>query len=278
MSCDDCAQPVPAEHEHCPHCGRPSLFPNVRKAREAALSSALARRHQTALERAASRGTAAVASSFETAAGSSRAVMARPVEEALRLVKEDHQAYASFYSLLHAGARLPDDSPWTRLRGLADMELFGTYRDKIRFAALSLNGQSLPHYGEVHLELADEMVAHRATVFEENSAVFFDRQRRKGNEPCDYTGHLGDWESRGKLALAKHVNDIHPTSDPSDFPALLQRPGADPSDDIFIEVHVFGSLTRRSLSRVVVQGKLGNAYVEDLMSRLSSVGVPVEKT
>jgi hypothetical protein len=225
---------------------------------------------------AAGRGAAATATEFETAAAGSSAVIARPIEEALRLAKSDDQGYATFYALLHAGVRLPEGGRWTRLRGLADSELFGTYRDRIRFAALSLDGTSLPHYGEVCLELNDRMIAHRATVFEENSAVFFERERRKGNEPCDYTGRIGKWDDRGKLAIAKHAGQISSLARCSEFPSLLQRAGADPATDVFIEVHVFGSLTRRSLSRVVVRGKARTAYVEDLRDRLAEVDVSVE--
>jgi hypothetical protein len=183
----------------------------------------------------------------------------------------------SFWDLLHAGVRVPDGSRWTWLRGLADWALFTSYRDKIRFASLSVDGACLPHYGEVSLELSENMIAHRATVFEENSAVFFDRHR--DIEPDSFAGHRARWADRGKLALAKHAAELSATSTEADFASVLLRLSPDPAhpeDDVFIEVHIYGSLTRRSLSRVTIDtARASMAMTDDLRVRLAHVHVPV---
>jgi len=184
--------------------------------------------------------------------------------------------------LLHGGVRLPTSTRWDRLRGLADWELFGSARDDVRFAALSTDGGWLENYGDVALELAEHMIAHRATVFEENSALFFERQRRSGVEPPVVAGHRARWSDRGKLALAKHAKDLDEASTEGGFSQLLLHCGATSEDDVFVEVHIYGSMTRRSLCRVLVhldkvREKVGDAGIVHLRERLDAVHVPVEE-
>jgi hypothetical protein len=283
---------MPHVADHCPHCALPLLFPNVEQVEQPAEVAKLEERYRGAAADLDLRGCTPIAQAFEAKAAATRAVIGRPIEEALRLAKADDQGYASFWELLHAGVRLPDDERWTWLRGLADSALFTSYRDKIRFASLSVDGACLPHYGEVSLELKESMIAHRATVFEENSAVFVDRHRDiepadsaaararwGGREPTTFAGHRARWADRGKLALVKHAGELSATSTEADFASILTRPSADPGrpeDDVFIEVHIYGSLTRRSLAGVIVDAtRAGKAMADDLRVRLAKVPVPV---
>ena len=183
MKCPDCTYQIPLDLEQCPHCGRPALFSNVREVEQPDEIESVHERYRQVTAAIAGRGCGAVANAFERATSASCAVIGRSIEEARRLAKADNQGYATFWSLLDAGVRLPEGDHWERLRGLADFELFRNNRDKIRFAALSLNGKCLEHYGEVALQLDERMIEHRATVFEENSAIFFERKRRQGQEP-----------------------------------------------------------------------------------------------
>src|ERR1700680_1385379 len=50
--CEFCGEPVPLIAMSCPHCGRPSLFPNVREAEAGEERAALARRFEIAVEAA----------------------------------------------------------------------------------------------------------------------------------------------------------------------------------------------------------------------------------
>ena len=280
MDCPHCTFPVSDQLTQCPHCARPALaYPNVTDAARADEVEALHKRYEGA--RAAAVGTAgsAVVDQFEAAVAASRAVIARPAAEAQRLATSDQEAYATYYGLLHAGVRIPDSGKWTRLRGLADWELFGPVRDQIRFAALSLDGLSLPTYGEVAMELADPMIAHRATVFEENSAVYFEKQRQAGHEPPITASARARWSDRGKLAVAKHGGELTPRSTAADFPRLILRPGKTGADDVFLEVHVYGSITRRSFARMTIaaKGPSRRGIALALKDALAAVGVAVEE-
>lgn len=280
MNCPYCTYNVPDALPRCPHCcGRPELpFPNVRQVADSTEIDAIEQRYQRAVADTASSGCGAIAKEFELKVAAAQAVIGRPIEEALRLATADDQAYATFWSLLHAGVRLPASSRWDRLRGLADWELFGAFRDDVRFAALSIDGSWLRSYGAVALELKEPMIAHRATVFEENSAVFFERQRKQGAEPPIVAGYRARWADRGKLALAKHANDLTPTTKAVEFSSILLRAGTNPGDDVFVEVHIYGSLTRNSLSRVIVDTtQCDRTMITILQDRLADTAVQVEE-
>ena len=102
----------------------------------------------------------------------SHAVIARPAHEILRLATSQNEIYGTFYNLIGAGLRLPEGGKWDILRGVVDSALFPNYKEDIRFAALSLNGVGLSNYGEYSIMLRTDLIAHRASVFEENSILF----------------------------------------------------------------------------------------------------------
>ena len=163
--CGDCREPVPLEATCCPHCGRPSLFPNVRAAEAKDERAALAERYRIAVEAAAARGCGEVVREFENAARTSQAVIARPLPETERLASSDLQLYSTYYKLIEAGVRLPSGEKWDKLRQLADVSLFGLFNaPQIRFAALSLEDAALASYGECCLVLREDRIAHRASL------------------------------------------------------------------------------------------------------------------
>ena len=67
--------------------------------------------------------------------------------------------------------RLPNGEKWDVLRPVIDGVIFPGYHDKIRFAALTLNGRGLSGYGPCALILREDRIARRTTVFEENSIL-----------------------------------------------------------------------------------------------------------
>jgi hypothetical protein len=189
--CEFCGGPIPLEKERCPHCARPGLFPNVRAALDAAEREALERRYRNALAAAVARGTDAVVGEFEAAVQSSKAVIARPLRDLDRLVSSDRELLPSYYELLRGEVGLPHGNQWDLLRGLADEALFPSYREHIHFGALSLDGAGLPSYGEASFVLRDDMIAHRASVYEDNSALSL-----KNHAYVPPPGHRAAWADR----------------------------------------------------------------------------------
>jgi len=244
--CKRCGIEIALVLEQCPHCGH-TFFPNVAMAEDPRERQALARRYEKAVRDARKRGAEQIVGELEAATAASVAVIARSLEDTIRLARGDNESYATFYQLGRAQVRSPRGEKWDRLRGLADEALFGPYREKVRFASLSLDGAGLESYGEIAWILRAEMIAERASVFEENSGTLM---RRWSYEPKP--GYRATWMERSKLCVAKLAGRIDKTTDPAEFPGILVRQGPTPEEDDFVEVHVGGPITVRTMERLRV--------------------------
>lgn len=261
--------------EQCPHCGRSGPPPNVKAAGADTERKALKRRYQDALKDAEKRGCRAAVESFEAEAKASKAVINRPLEDLERLAASEHQVYATYYERLDGGVQTPYGDEWDTWRRIADATLFPLYEKRIRFAALSLDGIGVQSYGTCSLVLREELIQHRATVFEDNSAVFL--RDRSYSLPA---GHRATWNERSQLCVAKISPAIHPGTTTADFPGLLLSQGTTAEDDRLVEVHVWGSLTAKSFERAFVspaERKLGRAQRKALRMRLAKVGIELEE-
>jgi len=279
VDCQYCPYDFPLTAERCPHCARPGLFPNVRMAEEPEEYQALASRHEEAKREANERGAASRLHDFEFAFASSHAVMNRSANELQRLTSSQEELYATYYGLRDAGVRLPAGSKWDSLRVPTDDALFPGYKEQIRFGALSLNERGLSTYGECTLVIRDDMIAHRASVFEENSVLWMEHHNIKMAEAHNLPrGFRATWEERAKLAVAKIGGRIESDTASGSFPNLLLRQGATSTEDEFIEVHIWGPLTVRSLKLVGLPRKRRRssaAVMAACRERLDKFGVPV---
>lgn len=176
--CPSCQNAFAMSLEHCPHCGRPSRFPNVAMADEPDERRALQQRYDQALRDASARGVEGIVRGFEAAS-----------------------------------------------------------------AALSLDGNVLKSYGDCSWVLREDMIAHRASLFEENSVLFMEHHDVAIAEAHKLPrGHRAVWAERSKLCVAKLAAKIgHETTD-AEFPKLLLRDGRTPEGDEFVEVHVGGPM------------------------------------
>ncbi len=278
--CRFCRQAFPMSEDRCPHCARPALFPNVEMAADDKERLALARRYDSAIEDAARRGCDGTVRDFESQAGKSKAVIARGLDETLRLAAGEYSVYGTYHQLTNSGLRIPAGSKWDALRNIADDALFGSYKTEIRFAALSLDGLGLGHYGECFWILREEMIAHRTSVFEENSVTFLSRQGIKieiTQAPELPPGHRAIWEERSKLCVAKLAGRISVKISANEFPELLLRQGSTGEEDEFVEVHIGGSVTVRTLERVIMKrGAPRSATGRALRAKLEKFDVKLE--
>jgi hypothetical protein len=206
--------------------------------------------------------------------------MARSLGELQRLATTDNELYATYYQVVEAGLRLPTGEKWDIIRVLTDDALFPAYKQHIRFAALSLDRVGLSNYGDCSMVLRDNMIAHRASVFEENSVTWMIRHgfsiSNAHNLP---SGYRAVWNERNKLAVAKLADKFRPDTQPDSYPSLLLKQGAIPEDDQFIEVHVWGPMTVRTFEHVTIkqpQKKAGRAILNALRERLGKAGVTME--
>ncbi len=278
--CPDCHHAFAMTMDRCPHCGRPARFPNVVMAEDAKERQALDRRYGKALRGVAKRGAEVKLRDFEAAASSSVAVIARSFEETQRLANSDNEGYATYYELGEAEVRFPKGDEWDRLRRVADAALFGGYQKSIRFAALSLDGMALGSYGDIAWVLKEDMIAHRASVFEENSVLFMKHRGIKMSQANRLpSGCRATWAERAKLCVAKLAAKVDGRTAANEFPRILLRQGQTTTDDDFVEVHVGGPMTIRTLECVrLMKGsrRQRKTIARALKAKLRNFGVKLE--
>jgi hypothetical protein len=96
------------------------------------------------------------------------------------------------------------------------------------------------------------MVAHRASVFEENSILFMEHHDIRVSKARELPpGHRAAWEKRGMLCVAKLADRIDGATPRDAYSGILLRPGSASEDDDFVEVHVWGPMTIRTVERVI---------------------------
>jgi hypothetical protein len=239
----------------------------------------LADRFNAALAEADARSVGATVRALGAAAAGSKAVIARPLREVDRLATGDREGYSTYYQLIEAGVRYPAGDAWDYLRRVADEALFTGYREELRFAALSLTDTGLSSYGEFSIVLGERMIAHRASLFDENTAVFAAEQRIK-DVPTAARGHRSAWETRDRLCVAKLASSVDVSTTTTDFPRLVLQKGSTSADDQFVEVQIWGPMTVRTFEKVVYTGpgrRPSKAIMKALRERLKNAGVALEE-
>lgn len=276
--CAECSCTLPAAADRCPHCGRPGLFPNVRAAKQPTQRAALRRRYEAAIADAERRGAKQVVEQLERELESSCAVVARRIGEIERLASSERQGYSTYYQLIEADNRLPDDDAWDPLRRMADAGLFPGYAKDIRFLALSLDEAGLDSYGDCFLVCNDAMIEHRASVFEANSAGFL-RKTSPDELAAATEGRKAPYEDRAVLGIAKLAAGVNADTNEDEFAGILMHAGTTTAEDEFIEVHVYGPMTIRTFRKVVVRdAKLvrKKSVLKALREQLQSWGIGLE--
>ena len=276
IPCNDCGFNIPASSDRCPHCGRPSLFPNVIVAKGQFEQAALEQRYQTALQNV-DPACLQILNKFEQAVeNKSEAVITRYVSDVYTLAANENALYGNFYQLVGAGVRLPAENFWDSIRGVVDEKLFTHYKENIRFAALTMNQCGINHYGDCHMALKNDMIAHRATVFEENTIVFMDRRKEILTAELP-PGYRANWNDRGKLAVAKLASKLSHSMTEADFSSLLMNDGAKPEDDQFVEVHIYGSISIHTVQEVSLSSRSNVIRREALQEQLDQYNIPLKE-
>lgn len=272
LTCEPCGSPFSDRLTQCPHCGRPAVaYPNVIDATRPQEREALDVRLAEASARAVSRGVEGAIERLERELGLSRAVRTVRSHEVERLVSTDHTAMATYYRQLQGGFRLPEVSEggpdWDRLRRIAESAAFSTYAEEIQFAALTIDDRWLSSYGDAALFLREDCIAHRTSVFEDNIVLWMQARGPMWDVP---PGYRAPWETRAALGVAKLADEV--TQD-ADLGQLVLRAGTTTSDDSVLEVHVYGSLTARSIASIDVRAsRLSEQFRQELDERAAECG------
>ena len=282
MHCPHCKKDGIRRSERCcPKCARDCGFPNVRQAEEPEERKALADQLAQATAEATARGCAVVLEDFREAVRSSKATINRSLSKLTALVDSDDTLFATFYDLINAGLKRPPEDEILKIRKIADELIFPGYEAEIRFAALSLVDNGAPSYGACAIVLDEDAIAHRATVFVENTAIFARKEGLGAGKPWVPKGARAVWAQRDELAASKLSGMLKVGTKNAEFQEiLLWSDGKNPGKDTFLEVHIYGPLHRSGIEKVVVpkSQRRGNAaLIMELKSKLEPLGVSVEE-
>lgn len=278
MECpnSDCLQDVPAHLRYCVVCGADAKVPNLRAANIKDEVEALRQRVRNAEREAALQGCEKVFNDFRKAVASSSAVVCRSLGQVSDVVSSDNQLFATFYQNVNGDARLPEDNEWDRIRQSVDSLLFPYYYQELRFAALSIDGSGVSGYGDYCVVLKDMAIKDRATVFEENTILFV---RHQGIVPGNQLplGYRATWSNRDMLAVAKLSTKLNPSTTPTEFQSILVSSPATDAD--FIEVHIYGPIHRRAISRLSgpePRKKADKVILRSVLGKLKEIGAAWE--
>lgn len=279
--CDKCNCDFPYSLERCPHCAHPGNYSNVVITSGTDERNAVDTRYQEAASGAERRRCRPRFDEFTKWLEGTRAVVARSYADIERLAASDKSVQATYYDLIDSGLTLPDGSLWEELRRPADEVLFPNYREKIRFGALSGDGIGIVNYGHFWMTLRTGFVEHRTSVFDQNSVVYVS-ERRLRDAAGELLGHRANWKDRAKLAAAQLADQIRRSTRPDDFPTILMKQGLTTASDRFIEVHVWGPITVRTVESVkyrrsLVHGKIPRTLLKNLSIALGRLGSALEE-
>lgn len=279
QTCVDCSVDFPLDRTTCPHCARPSLFPNVAMANQANEVQKLKDHYRAALADADRRGCRANVDQFSDDCQQASAVMRCDLLRLHRQIASGSEIFAPYYDLERLRLRMnsSDGFNFEKLRPQAEIELLGNAQhiEQIHYACLSLDGKGLDSYGDCIVTLAEPMIAHRTSCFEGNTAVFYAVEH-------DFEQRLrSDWGNRHIICTASMANRINSATTQIDFPGILAAP--DPNNqaenDVFIEVHVFGDMTAFTFESVefVTTSHRGNdrVYLEVTKEKLRACSVTI---
>jgi hypothetical protein len=245
--CSNCKKSINETDDRCPKCGADIGFPNVRAA--AAESHDLNKRYEAAVASARKQGKYDTLNKFEERMKTTSAVISVKLGFLHFFLADDKHLYTTYQLGVRAQTRKAADAENDRRRTSVEGAIFGSYGDKIRYAALSLDGRG-PSYGGYSFRLEEIAVKDRASLLEENSYDFVERHNlsmKKGRIP---PGYRSVWQERHKIAVAKLAAQVSSTTIEEDYPQLLLPAAADQSSDEFIEVHVFGPLDISAIESV----------------------------
>jgi hypothetical protein len=270
-----CSNDFPISRNICPHCGLPSHFPNVDVAQDE--NPDLLKRYSEAIADANARGVIKQVRQFEAALEDSAAVSNKKLPVLVRVCEEDNELFSNYYQLSKS-VTLQNNELWDPRRQSTDPLFFTGYHEELSFAALTIDDTGLPNYGDCSVVYRTYLIAHRASLFEENTTAFRIRERIVEADEIP-KGHRSTWNDRVMLCIAKLEKAIDTTLTPDKYSSLLMSSGATGAKDKFVEVHIYGPITIRTVGKITFTVKKRNkaeqAIIKSIKNKAGYFGVTV---
>lgn len=256
-TCSICGAPLSASMRQCPTCRTDAGAPNVRRCRTVDNLKALLERVDASRTIASGIGCSKEFNELEaTIKEKSGVVVSMSAGVARKLLEDPNSLYTDYEKLVGANARKPADFDNDRQRFAVGGLLFGSYADSIMYGVLSLTGEGLPTYGDVHCRLRSVTIDKRTSFLEANSYRFVRDHHIVAGDKLP-VGYMACWNHRHELVLAKLVGRLSTGQTEADWQSMLiQSDGRNRENDNFTEAHIFEGFDRNAIeSLVAVIGK-----------------------
>lgn len=275
LICVKCKSEVPEVDDKCPTCGWYAGAPNVRAANRNDEVKALEARYSEATQQANLSGREAAVMSFDSNMRLTCAVVNVDLAFLHQFITDDKLTYRSYELSVKGQARKPAKRQDDRDRTTVGAMLFGSYAEKIRYAALSLDGSGPVSWGPYAIRVKEIAIADRASLLEDNSYNFVAKHKLqpRGEIPL---GYVTAWPNRHKLAVAKLADQVAAGTTESTHPRILLFSTGNRATDDFIEVHIYGGFDNKAIESVKgsssVKGKWEQATISIIKDYLTNAG------
>ncbi len=241
---------IPVNLDHCPTCHLQVQAPNVRMAEHPDEKSALQLRFSNAQTHSQRNGTKHEWQQLLTCLQQTQAVINLDISTLDKLLSSSNVLYASYQQQVQAGTRTPAAFEHDANRIAVESRLYGSFSNRIIYAALSPDGNGLWSYGEITITLKTASIAHRASILEENSYDFMRKHRIPVIDPDFPLGYRSNWADRHLLGSAKLAKELQPGMTSHELNALVIHSSGDRSLDKFLEIHIFSTFDHRAIARI----------------------------
>tara|TARA_B100000315_G_scaffold231474_1_gene242801 strand:- start:2801 stop:3646 length:846 start_codon:yes stop_codon:yes gene_type:complete len=278
MDCPKCDTEVPESSRTCLACETNVGFPNVRVAENMDNIEAIKKRVEEANVSTKARKCDQILKDFGEKVSFSKAIRCLSLSVAKQVLESDNELFSTFYQKVASKQKVPQNNEWDRARESVESKLFPGYHSEIHCAFLSLTNNILGNYGDCGLILKEEAIADRATVFEKNPILFFEEFLIAGRKPVPH-GYRSIWRQRNMIAMAKLHPKFSDSTTCNDYSSILYCDSKKNEETDFIEVHIFGTLHRRSVEHVIVKAaksKADKVIQRSLKNSLGEIGVSLE--
>lgn len=275
LICGKCGSEISEIEETCSTCGWYAGPPNVRSAERDEERKALEERYGKAIEDAKATGSYPSLERFDESMKRTGAVINVDLDYLHQFITGDKVMHASYSLAVKGQTRKPAAGKDDRHRRTIEAAMFGGYAEKIRYAALSLDGAGLKSWGPYSIKLREVAVSKRSTVLEDNSYNFIPKHGIQPGEDIPL-GYVATWEERHRLAVAKLAEKIRSGATEGEYSKILVSSTGDRAKDDYIEVHIYGGFDNKAVESgrgsSAVKGKYERAALSNVKDYLKNAG------
>ncbi|MFZ2727349.1 MAG: hypothetical protein WAX77_13930 [Methylococcaceae bacterium] len=249
--CPHCCATIHWNSNTCPECNNTFPTPNQRELLNDDELQALQSRYQLAKQKAEQDNTITELEQLElTIKNDSKAIINIRIANLLSFLSSENNLLSNYNLQTESEIRLVAKIEEDRQRRIAEAVLFPSYAKEIRYAALSLDNKGLISYGACSIFLKDSSMLYRASILEENSFYFVEKNLGTIWNNGVPKGYRAVWTERHLLAVIKLADKLNGAT--ISMTELLLKTNGNRAHDEFMEIHIYGALSFQSIEAIAL--------------------------